>query len=1063
MTPSPQTDRVPILVPACFFVSGFAGLALEMVWSRMLALHIGGSAEAVTAVVTAYMAGLGLGSLIVSSFTSRIQRPLRSYALLEIAVGLFALASPLLLHAPEGLYRLAHDREEIARALPFAVRFGTSLALLMIPTLAMGATLPLLVEDLTRRGGAYASRVAMLYGINTVGAVAGTAVAGFVLLPGFGNTMTLRVAAGLDLLVAVLLFAGPARKPTGIMALARPRPEGADTRPALRVAAPGGRTALADTRGTPAESPTTAAARAAAGQKRPKLSPPVESPPDAFHRGAALAAFAISGALAMTYELGWTRRLATLLGSSVYSFAILLATFLAGLGLGALLVGPLLRVVRRPLLAFAAALGLTGVAALAGTALLNAVPGMLRDLLVAQHRDPQAILTGELGFAALVLLPAALLLGAVFPLAARVAHRQGEGGGHAIGRAYAVNTAGTVLGAAGAGLFLLPALGSLTALAAAGWTHIALGIGLALLAPGRWGPRLAIAAIVAALGAGVRLASPTPDIYRLNYGIVNLLRDIDRGAGPPPSMKELQRRQIDALRVLSMQEGRAATVAVVSRWEQRQLTINGKVDASSSDPTEVLLGQLPMILADSVTRVLVIGYGSGITTHSVLTHRVGRVETVELEPAVVHAGRFFADLNGQDRHDPRSVVHFEDGRTHLAYTRALYDVIVSEPSNPWIAGINNLFTAEFYRLVRQRLASGGLFCQWLHGYDMSRETLASLLGTLGEVFPGAEVYKQNLDFLVVWKQAGAFPTRARLEGAFADPIVRADLERVGFAAPADLLALYLGPLEAVAARDWRPNTDDNGLVEFRAPLDLLRRGSAQAWNTPPLASLRLQRYDPQMPLVRTLATLAEGVARRRELERMIELAPALAAAGATGQAEAMRAAITRVSAGRAAGPRADLLSIQSDAAAEAGDFERCEALLREALALEPDDPDLLFRHGHALVQLGRPEPAERALRAALEQRAAQLVRRPGAGEPYQAELLLGIIASARGGFDEAIAHFGRARDLNPCLTGAHQLLAATYEVTGRRDEARRAVVAGLAVDPHDPRLREIDQRLRATP
>ncbi|MEK7329806.1 MAG: hypothetical protein AAB113_03295, partial [Candidatus Eisenbacteria bacterium] len=162
MPPLRLTERAPALVPACFFISGFAGLALEMVWSRMLALHIGGSAEAVTAVVTAYMAGLGLGSLLVSSFTARIRRPLRIYALLEVAVALFALASPLVLHAPEGLYRLAHDREEIARALPFAVRFGTSLVLLMIPTLAMGATLPLLVEDFTRRGGAYASRVAML-------------------------------------------------------------------------------------------------------------------------------------------------------------------------------------------------------------------------------------------------------------------------------------------------------------------------------------------------------------------------------------------------------------------------------------------------------------------------------------------------------------------------------------------------------------------------------------------------------------------------------------------------------------------------------------------------------------------------------------------------------------------------------------------------------------------------------------------------------------------------------------------------------------------------------------
>ena len=1043
-------ERASLLVPACFFISGFAGLALEMVWSRLLALHIGGSAEAVTAVVTAYMAGLGLGSLVVASFVARIARPLRLYAALEIVVALFALASPVLLQAPEGLYRLAHDREEISRVLPFAVRFGTSLALLMIPTLAMGGTLPLLVEDLTRRGGAYGSRVSVLYGINTIGAVAGTAIAGFALLPAFGNAATLRVAAGLDVLVAVLVPMVARSAP----AVAGATAEATEARPSAPAAARRG----------PSASPRPAKhTRPGATPRHPTHALDADASLGAFHRGAALVAFALSGALAMVYELGWTRRLATLLGSSVYSFAILLATFLAGLGLGALLVSPLLGRTRRPWLALAAALGLTGVAALAGTAALNAVPGMLRDLLLTQHRDPQTILVGELGLAALVLLPAALCLGAVFPLAARVLHSRGEGGGHAIGHAYAVNTAGTVLGAAGGGLFLIPTLGSLPALASAAWTHIALGVAFALAAPGRWRARLVVAALVAALGAGVRLASPEPDLYRLNHGIVSLLRDIDRGAGPPPTFRELQSRQVDALRVLSMEEGRAASVMVVSRWEQRQLAINGKVDASSGDPTEVMLGQLPMILADSARRALVIGYGSGITTHSVLTHPIGQVETAELEPAVVRAGRFFADLNGQDHPDPRGVIRIEDGRTHLTYTRATYDVIVSEPSNPWIAGMNNLFTAEFYRRVRERLAPDGVFCQWLHGYDMSRGTLASLLGTLSHAFPGAEVYKLNLDFLVLWKSEGAFLTRARLEKAFADTTVRADLARVGFTDPTDLLALYLGPIQAVAPAGGPLNTDDNGVVEFRAPFDLLRRGSADAWETPPIAALHLERYDPSGPIARSLADFARGTTRRRDLARMTELAPVLAAAGATDEAKALGAAIERLEAERAQAPQASRLLAACDAASQAGDFARAEGLAREALALAPDDPDLLFRRGHALVQLGQPEAAEQSLRAALAQREAQLVWRRGVGEPYQAELLLGILASGRGAFDEGIAHFTRARDLDPYLTGAYRLLAATYEVMGRREQARRAVTAGLAIDPRSAPLHEIDRRLGGAP
>src|SRR5262245_9105572 len=634
------TAAAPILVPACFFVSGFAGLALEMVWSRMLALHLGGSAEAVTAVVTAYMGGLGLGSLAAARFARRVTRPLRLYALLEIAVAAFALLSPLLLRAPEGLYRLAHDYEELARGLPLAVRFATSLLLLLVPTFAMGATLPLLVEDLTRRGGGYGTRVAVLYGVNTVGAVAGTVAAGFWLLPAHGNLATLRVAAALDLAIAALLLVGQAR--SGAPAASHPTPVPA-AGSAERTRAHGGRE-----RG--ARPPGEAPARALA---------PLE-------RRVVLVAFAVSGALAMVYELGWTRRLATLLGSSVYSFAIILATFLAGLGIGSLVAAPLQRLMRNPLRALAVALGATGIAALAGTALLHQVPGLLRALLVARERNPQAILAGEIGLVALVLLPAALLLGIVFPLAARALHRAEEGAGHAIGNAYAINTAGTVLGAAGAGLFLLPMLGSIRTLDAAAWTHVAIGLALALLAPGKVGARIGIAAAIVLVATGVRLATPAPDLFRLNYGVVSLLRDIDRGMGPPPAIVG----NSGPVRMLSIVEGRTATVAVVTRWDQRQLVINGKVDASSGDPTEVLLGQVPMMLADSARKVLVIGYGSGLTTHSVLTHPVTRVETVEIEPQVVMAGRFFADLNGHDFNDPRARVLFEDGRTHLAYTRS---------------------------------------------------------------------------------------------------------------------------------------------------------------------------------------------------------------------------------------------------------------------------------------------------------------------------------------------------------------------------------------------------------
>jgi Flp pilus assembly protein TadD len=267
----------------------------------------------------------------------------------------------------------------------------------------------------------------------------------------------------------------------------------------------------------------------------------------------------------------------------------------------------------------------------------------------------------------------------------------------------------------------------------------------------------------------------------------------------------------------------------------------------------------------------------------------------------------------------------------------------------------------------------------------------------------------------------------------------------------------------VAPRDYRPNTDDNGRVEFRAPLDLLRRGERDAWNTPRAATLALGRYDSTLSRAAVLAILAEGVARREEVERMRDLQAELASAGAADEAATLGAAIARAGAARASAPRVGALTGEFDAAFEARDFARCETLIEEGLTLQPDDPDLLFRLGNLQVQQGRAEPAERALRAALAESDSQLVWRIGAGEPYQTELLLGIITSGRGEFDQALAHFERARSLNPYQIGAYVLLTATHQVMGRTDLARRELAAGLALDPRDQRLLELEHGLRAGP
>ena len=335
---------------------------------------------------------------------------------------------------------------------------------------------------------------------------------------------------------------------------------------------------------------------------------------------------------------------------------------------------------------------------------------------------------------------------------------------------------------------------------------------------------------------GVALfATPAWQAERMSFGFVRLLRAYEFGGeGLVHRILEKVGHSVQLERLLFYREGRVATVTVLETGERgalrRALLINGKTDATTGSgedmAQQVLVGQVPLLLAPNAKRVCVVGYGSGVTTHAVLTHPIERALTLELEGAVIEAAPFFEAAAHHPLADPRSRLVVEDAGTYLRSTKENFDVIISEPSNPWIAGVGNLFTKEFYEEARRRLNPGGVFCQWIQTYSVSPATLSTVFRTVATTFPHGQLFyvESSGDLIIL-----AVPDRellldrARMEAVFQRPGVAADFARIGVHSVDDVLGAYRGRLDRLA-REAGPgpiNTDDNSWLEHEAPLDLI--------------------------------------------------------------------------------------------------------------------------------------------------------------------------------------------------------------------------------------------------
>lgn len=784
------------LLYACFVLSGAAGLALQIVWSKYLSLILGNAIHGVATVVAAFLGGLGLGAWIGGRLAARTREPLLAYARIELVVGILGIVSPLAFLAARPLFTELYGAFGGPTTTFVVIRFFALFGALLIPTVAMGATLPLVSSDLVRRGSAFGSEVGRLYALNTAGAVAGVVAAGFILVPTLGLWKTALLAGILDIAVGAAVT------------LLRPAPP------------PPAEAERLETSGAP-------------GGARPR---------SAF-ASLVVPLFAVSGFTAILYEIAWTRILSVPLGGMVYALSAILGLYLLGIALGSAAASRLLRANAPPAFLFGVLQVALAAAVAGGAHLFGWIHVLQASVIDKAMRDawsmggPFTFFAGGAGISALVVLAPALILGALFPTAAAVYQAGRREAGASVGGIYAANTVGSIAGSLLTGFVLIPAIGALGAILLGAALNLGIGILALLLGEGPRQRRLVLAVSALAFGiVFVAFALPERNVAHMNIGLTRLLRSYWLG-GEEGTRKLIAEADAagtaeHAEQIVFAREGRLANVAVVEIPHQKRvvLLINGKPDAmigeSGDMRQQVLLGQLPMLVAPRAEDVCIVGYGSGVSTHAVLTHPVKTALTVELEEAVIEAAHFFAAGAFDPLSDPRHTLLVEDAGTFIRSTGRTFDVIINEPTNPWIAGVGDLFTREFYEEAAGKIRPGGILCQWMQFYETSRATFHTVLRTLVRRFPRGQLFYcwPTRDMILLASADGEVLLDIdRMQAAFQRREVAEDLRRIGVDSVTDILRFYRGSLETAAALagDGPINTDDNGWLEHRAPLDLV--------------------------------------------------------------------------------------------------------------------------------------------------------------------------------------------------------------------------------------------------
>lgn len=1063
---------------AAYACSGLAGLIYQMSWTRLLTLYMGHTVAAASTVVAAFMGGLGGGAILGARLIPRLtpRQSLYTYALLEAIVLVAALLLPVELAALTPILNWSY-RDGAPGFLFPAIRLLLCLLLVLIPALALGATFPAAVRWFVKssqhpgRGAASAkasarldqaaeprSRAGELYAANTIGAALGVLAAGFVLIPtlGISGTTLVGVAASSLAIVAVLVVARhslpalPARDDEEFVGA------GLQTRPSRRSVRDG-----------------------------------LKTIPYTDRRWVAAAVLGLSGFATLTSEIAWTRALSLIVGPTTYAFAATLAAMIGGTAIGSVAGAWLAGRVRQPSLWLAMALAGSAIANTWASSLAgDYVPRVVAEQLARSSVQTGSLLAGQASLVAMLILPAAIGLGIAFPLALEIA----GGSARHLGIVYGINTLAGVAGSLMAGFVLIPLFGLPNTLRVVSGLLAGGGLIAALWGTQSRRPLGALAAPATASGVAIAFLiwAPPWDQELLASGVYKYASQVRANSGVETA------DLLKAGTLLYYREGAASTVSVKRLAGTTSLSIDGKVDASSSGDmlTQKLLAHLPLLLHPNPENVLVIGLGSGVTVASALIHPIARVDVVEISPQVVEASQYFADWTHSPLTDPRARLIVGDGRSHLLLSRRMYDVIISEPSNPWMAGVAALFTREFFTAARSRLAPGGVICQWAHTYDISESDLQSIVGTFLSVFPNGTAWLVGeADLLLV---ASERPLDAQLDGlgrAWARPGVAVDLRERAVQEPFALWSLFVaGPQELQRyAGAATHQTDDRMMLEFSGPRAMYGAGSrdnavqlrqllndgrtvpavvrhaketagAAQWRDRGAMMLKVEDFESAyQDFSRALAlssgdradaTVLEGlvrsaVATHREADALGRLkaaiaahpnstAPRIATSKLLAAGGSFDAAIEGATEAWKISPReSSALEQVASIFSDLGDAERLDQVLGALRQLQPIAPRLNYYEASSRFLHGQLPDALRLAQRAVEQT-------PDAAAAWN---LLGAIHASAGRTAEARAAFEAALRLNPLDAATYTNLGLLELEASNRSGAARYFAEALSVEP----------------
>jgi spermidine synthase len=671
-----RRDRLWVLaaLAALFFCSGACALIYQVLWLRMFGWVFGVTVYAASAVWATFMAGLAIGSFAAGRIGDRVRHPMRWFGAIEILIGATALATAPALAWLQHAYVVFYPSLPHSAGALGAARLTIAFAVLIVPTALMGMTLPLVVKASAFRSGVLAEQVGLLYGSNAAGAIAGTLLAGLYLIPSRGIHATFIAAAALNFFVGA-----------GATALS------------MRIAARGHADAEPD-----APPPPAAAARGAREPIDRRLL-------------VVLAVFALSGVISMALEVVWFRVLTLFLRPTVYGFAVMLATILSGIAIGSYLATPWLnRRVRwmTVLAVLEIAIGVLAVLSFRPLTYLQTLSDRLSPVVSRILPDYLAFpIAGSL----LAIFPTALLMGIAFPIGlhvwtagvrARDAHRVAR----RVGRFYALNVTGGIIGSLAAGFFLLPRLGSRSALIGLAAASFASGLLLLVVAELRRPQRVAAAVLASAAFASAVWLSPDPFV-------------------------EFIAQRYPRHEIVWREEGIDATVVAHKYGDELSLTVNGIHEASTGGTMTYVhrrIGHLPMAVHPNARTALVIGLGGGATGGAVSVHDGVEVDIVELNAPVVRGARLFESINYGVLSRPNVHLRVDDGRNYMMLTWRRYDVVTADIMIPIFAGSGNLYSAEYFRLMRSVMNPGGIALQWVAGTEAEYKTIAR---TFLSVFP----------------------------------------------------------------------------------------------------------------------------------------------------------------------------------------------------------------------------------------------------------------------------------------------------------------------------------------